>query len=241
MKARLLLALLSAMFALSCASHVTLPNDVVGAIDETHQGELLYLKQSLYAGQFYDDDRFRLVHSRRFNELTYLQNAEGESIPPPPADEIIPAGTRVRVEKIEWPDGDAIFRRPLYTPRYTPWIFLRVARERGSEVTVERSERHILLLPGGISDQESFEAWFQASLSPTDPNPWLLGLPENQQAAIEQKKPAVGMSYEALTAALGFPDRLDRDVKDGVVVEVGAWGPLSVTLKDGVVDTFSGT
>ena len=147
----------------------------------------------------------------------------------------------VRVERIEWPDGDAIFRRPLYTPRYTPWIFLRVARERGSEVTVERSERHILLLPGGISDQESFEAWFQASLSPTDPNPWLLALPETQQAAIEQKKPAVGMSYEALTAALGFPDRLDRDVKDGVVVEVGAWGPLSVTLKDGVVDAFSGT
>ncbi len=223
----------------ACASYVVVDDNARAALDESHTGELLYLKQSMYAGQFYDDDRYRLVHPRRFEELTYLLNAEGEPIAPPPSNEIIPAGTRVRVEKIEWPDGDAVFRRPLYTPRYTTWVFLRVARERGSATTIERNERHILLLPGGISDQETFDQWFTASLSSTDPNPWLLALPEQQQAGIEQKLPAVGMTYEALTSALGFPDRLAREQQDGDTVEVAVYGPTSVVLKNGLVERFS--
>lgn len=239
MKRLLPLLLLSSMIAAACASYTVIADNQRAAIDEAHNGELLYLKQSMYAGRFYDDDRYRLLHPRRFQELTYLLNAEGEAIPPPPADEIIPAGTRVRVEKIDWPDGDAVFRRPLYTPRYTTWIWLRVARERGSSTTIERDERHILLLPGGISDADTFNQWFTASLTADDPNPWLVGLPEPQQQGIEQKKPAVGMTYEALTAALGFPDRLNRDEQDGAVVEVAVYGPVSVVLKDGVVDRFS--
>ena len=223
----------------SCASYTVLSAGERSAVDVAHTGELLFLKQSMYAGRFYDDDRYRLLHPRRFSELTYLLNAEGEPILPPPSDEIIPAGTRVRVEKIEWPEGDAVFRRPLYTPRYTTWIFLRVARERGSSTTIERAEQHIVLLPGGISDQETFEQWFSASLTATDPNPWMLGLSEAQQAAIEQKKPVVGMNYEALTAALGFPDRLARETQEGAVVEVAVYGATSVVLKDGVVERFS--
>ena len=221
-----------------CPSYTIIPDDARARLDEKHAGELLFLKQSLYAGQFYDDDRYRLVHPRRFEELTYLRNAEGEPILPPPADEIIPAGTRVRVERLEWPDGDAVFRRPLYTPRYTTWIFLRVARERGADVTVERKERHILLLPGGLHDEATFEEWFDASLTEDDPNPWLLSLPEAQRIAIEQKKPANGMTYEALTAALGFPDKLVRDVRDGQTFETCTYGTMSVEMIDGVVTSF---
>jgi|GEM_PF-501705 len=237
-----LAALVVAVVALAalgggCASYNVIPDDARARIEEAHEGELLFVKQSLYAGRFYDDDRYRLVHPRRFEELTYLLNAEGEPVPPAPADEIIPAGTRVRIERIEWPDGDAVFRRPLYTPRYTTWIFLRVARGTGAGVTMERAERHILLLPGGLSDEESFEQWFSAALSPTDPTPWLRSLSEVQQVAIAQKKPAKGMTYEALTAALGFPDRISqRQEDDGTVVEVGAWGAVTVTLRDGIVD-----
>lgn len=225
--------------ASGCANYSIIPDEARTRINEAHEGELLYVKQSLYAGRFYDDDRYRLVHPRRFEELTYLLNAEGEPIPPPPADEIIPAGTRVRIERIEWPDGDAVFRRPLYTPRYTTWIYLRVARGTGSEVTMERSERHVLLLPGGIDDEGTFNAWFQAALSPKDPTPWLRTLGDVQRIAIAQKKPAKGMTYEALTSALGFPDRISQRQQDGVAVEVGTWGSMSVTLLDGIVDGWT--
>jgi len=230
----------------ACPSYTVIPDDARARLDERHAGELLYLKQSLYAGRFYDDDRYRLVHPRRFEELTYLRTVEGAPLVPPPADEIIPAGTRVRVERLEWPDGDAVFRRPLYTPRYTTWIFLRVARERGSDVTVERNERHILLLPGGLHDEATFEEWFAASLSDTDPNPWLVSLPDAWQVGIEQKKPALGMTYEALTSALGFPDRIERRPQDADgdggarrTRETCRYGALQIELVDGVVTSFA--
>lgn len=225
-----------AALAGGCPNYAVIPDDQRKAIDQDHTGALLFLRQSVYVGQFYDDDRYKVVHPRKLEELTYLQTIEGDAIPPPPAEGIIPAGTRVRVESIEWPTGDVVFRRPLYTPRYTTWVFLRVARERGPNVTMERDDRHILLLPGGISDEDTFDEWFDASLTEEDPNPWLLSLPEEQQNAIALKRAVKGMSYDALSAALGFPDTMQRTVKDGVTVEVGVWGPVSVTLKDGIVD-----
>ncbi len=219
-----------------CPSYVVIPDEDREAVDDAHTGQLLFFRQSMYVGQFYDDDRYKLVHPRRFEELTYLQTVEGDPIPPPPAEGIIPAGTRVRIERIEWPTGDVVFRRPLYTPRYTTWIFLRVARDRGSEVSLERDEPHILLLPGGIDDADTFDVWFDASLTEEDPNPWILSLPEDQQNAIALKRAVKGMTYDALTAALGFPDTLQRKVIDGVTLEVGVWGAETVTLKDGIVD-----
>ncbi len=220
-----------------CQSYTVIPDEGRARLDEAHQGELLYVKQSLYAGRFYDDDRYRLLHARRFEELTYLLDAEGQPIPPPPANEIVPAGTRVRVERIEWPDGDAVFRRPIYTPRYTTWIFLRVASAPGEDVTFERSERHIMLLPGGISDEATFNEWFDSALTRTNPNPWLRSLPDVQRVAIARKEPTVGMTYEALTSAMGFPDRITHGV-DSVEhgdIEVAQYGALRVQLKDGLV------
>ena len=234
-----LLTLGSMVGAAGCPSYSVIPDADRERIEKGHGGELLFLRQSMYVGQFYDDDRFRLVHSRRFEELTYLRTVEGDAIPPGPAEGIIPAGTRVRVERIEWPTGDVVFRRPLYTPRYTSWVVLRVAADRGPEVTVEREQRHILLLPGGIHDAESFDLWFDASLTTEDPNPWLLSLPEEQQHAISLKRAVVGMDYDALTAALGFPDSITRDVVEGSTREVAVFGAVSVVLKDGVVERVS--
>ena len=228
--------LLLACVAAGCPTYAVIPDDQRAVVDQDHKGAVLFFRQSMYVGQFYDDDRFRLVHPRKFEDLTYLQTIEGDPIPPPPAEGIIPAGTRVRVESIEWPTGDVVFRRPLYTPRYTTWIVLRVARERGPNVTVERDQKHILLMPGGIEDADTFDEWFDASLTEEDPNPWLLSLPQEQQNAIALKRPVRGMTYDALTAAIGYPDLIKRSVQDGVTIETGAWGTVTVTLKDGIVD-----
>lgn len=236
-----LAASLAIFTGLGCPSYAVIPDGDRKLVDDAHTGSLLFLRQSVYVGNFYDDDRYRLIHPRRFEELTYLETLEGDAIPPGPAEGIIPAGTRVRVERIEWPIGEVVFRRPLYTPRYTTWIWLRVALERGSEVTMERDQRHVMLLPAGIGDSETFDLWFDAALSQEDPNPWLLSLPEDQQQAIAQKAAVVGMGYDALTTALGFPDTLTRDVRDGATVEVGVWGATSVVLHDGIVTRVSGS
>jgi hypothetical protein len=236
--AALLAALLVPLFSAGCPTYATIPVADRDHINQDHDGRLLYLKQSLYVGDFYDDDRYRLLHPRRFEELTYLRTVEGEVIMPPPAKGIIPVGTRVRVEKIEWATGDAVFKRPLYTPRYTTWVWLRVAQDRGP-TRLERKERHILLLPGGIKDRETFDNWFYASLTREDPNAWLMGLPHEVRKGVFDKKAVEGMDYDTLTAAMGFPDRLARQEaegdKSGATLEVAHYGPLEVELLNGRV------
>lgn len=217
-----------------CPSYTQIAEPERAEIDGVRAGELLWLRQSLYYGQFYDDDRFTLVYPRRFEEIAYLRTVEGDVISPPPAKGIIPVGTRVRVEKIEWPTGEAVFRRPLYTPRYATWVILRVARDRG-DTYLERDTRHILLLPGGIPDRETFDSWFGAFFSEEDPNAWLLRMPEAVRAGVFEKRPVVGMDYDTLTAAMGYPDRLTREGGDDGTTEVAIFGPVSVVLEEGVV------
>jgi hypothetical protein len=237
------LLMLAVLSTAGCASMAAVSPAEQKLLNQQHEGELLFLKQSVYAGRFYDDDRFRLVHARRFEELTYLLNAEGEPITPPPADEIIPAGTQVRVERIAWPDGETIFRRPLYTPRYTTWVYLRVARGRGdnNDVTFERESKHIMLLPGGITDMATFNEWFSATLTTKDPNPYLRSLPETQRVAIDRKVVEPGMDYTALTSALGFPDRIRHEQRGEHLLEVTTYGKTEVVLIDGIVQPTTTT
>lgn len=226
------LAAAALLLTTACPSYTVIPDGDRERIEQTHAGELLWTKQSMYFGPFYDDDRYMLLHPRKFEELTYLRTVEGDPISPPPAHGIVPAGTRVRVERIEWPTGEAVFRRPLYTPRFTTWVFLRVARDRG-DTTLERDQKHILLLPAGIHDQETFDQWFTSALSTEDPSSWLASLPDHERAAIFEKRPLIGMDYDALTAALGFPDRVTGDVQDGVAREVATWGATSIVMEGG--------
>lgn len=227
-----------ALLAVGCPSYTQIPEGTQQRIQEIRDGQLLWLKQSMYAGGFWDDDRYRLLSPRPFDEIGYLRTPEGERLTPPPADSVVPAGTRVRVERVAFPTGDQVFRRPLYTPRYTTWVFLRVAKTRG-DTPFEHQKRHVLLLPAYLNDEESFDRWFGAALDEVDPNPWIRSLPSEQRLGIEQKRAIVGMDYDALTAALGFPDQLTRKRvdKDGgeETMEVAIYGATSVVLEDGVV------
>lgn len=207
-------------------------------IREDRDGKLYWLQQSMYVGQFYDDDRYRLLDPHRFEQISYLRTAEGDVLAPPPADGILPAGTRVRVERVAFPTGDNVFRRPLYTPRYTTWVYLRVARDRG-DITLEHDRRHVLLLPAFLSDQPSFDQWFDAVLSDDDPNPRIRALSDEHRRGVDTKTPMEGMTYETLTMAMGFPDRISGEVqeRDGrsMTVEVAIYGAVSVVLEDGKV------
>jgi hypothetical protein len=222
----------------SCASYTKIPEPDRGELSFAVEGELLWLTQSLYVGQFYDDDRYELLYPRRFDELTYLRSLEGEVIAPPPEQGIVPAGTRVRVEKISWPTGKTVFDRPLYTPRYATWVFLRVGRDRG-QTTFERPKKHILLIPGGIPDRDTFTKWFDTYFSEDDPNTWIHYLPRDQRQGVLDKRPVTGMNYETLTAAMGYPDRITRDQKKSTAgnttVEVAIYGAISVVLENGTV------
>lgn len=211
-------------------------------IQKDHAGEIRWLKQSMFAGTFYDDDRYKLVSAMPFEQVTVLRSLDGEIMTPPPAEEILPAGTKVRIERVGFPTGREVFRRPLFTPRYTTWIVMRVAASRG-ETKLEREKKHILLMPTFLKDEQEFDTWLDASLAEEDPNPWLRSLPKTVREGIFNKQPALGMTYEALTAAMGYPDRVTRTPKTvmrngksvPVTMEVAIYGATSVVLENGSV------
>ncbi|MFZ9888757.1 MAG: hypothetical protein ACO3JL_14755 [Myxococcota bacterium] len=234
----LLFACTSTLLLAGCPSYTSLADGTQMRIQEMRDGQLLWLKQSMYAGPFWDDDRYRLLSPFPFDRVEAVLSPEGEPLLPPAHDSIVPAGTRVRVERVVFPTGDAVFRRPLYPPRYATWVYLRVANTRG-DTRLEHEQRHILLLPAHIKDISGFDTWFEAALTADDPNPWIRSLESSQRLGIEQKRAVAGMDYEALAAALGAPDRLERrpPAPPGrpTTVEVASFGQLTVTLEDGVV------
>ena len=222
-----------------CPNYAALDEVTRNEVSEIHDGELLWLKQSMYVGQFYDDDRYRLLSSRPFEEIDLLRTVEGDPIPPPPADGIVEAGTRARIVRIAWPTGGAVFKRPLYSPRYATWVFLRVGQARG-KTYLERPKPHIVLLPGGIPDRATFDQWFEAFFAEDDPGDWLRSLPVAQRRAIFEKRAVLGMDYHALTAALGYPDRIDRPGGDKDQREIAIYGALRITLDRGRISNIAG-
>ncbi|MES2503266.1 MAG: hypothetical protein V4534_00125 [Myxococcota bacterium] len=145
--------------------------------------ETFWLKKSLYGGILYDDYRYRLLSPKPFDELRHLKTLGGDWILPPPSDEVVPFGTRVSIQKIEWPTGANIIKRPILTPRNLPWIYLTVALDRGS-VTLNRDKTYILLVPEEIKTETALRAWLQTYLSKEDNNLWFLKLSPAQKKNI---------------------------------------------------------
>lgn len=162
----------------ACVSHIGRP-----AMNPNWNGQSYWLKQSLYGGIFYDDDRYGLVSPEPFEKLTYLKSVSGDYIIPPPSTEIIPFGTRVQIQKIEWPTEQNMIKRPLLTPRYLPWIYLTVALDRGA-VTLNRNLTYIMLVPEEIRSEIALIDWLSSYFSKQDNNLYFLNLSRSEQEAI---------------------------------------------------------
>ncbi len=228
------------MLATGCPHYTPLGEATRTRLADQYAGEDRYLAQSVYAGPFYDDDRYVMWHARKFEQLGHLRTPEGRVWVPPPATSIVPAGRKVRIDRIEFPTGDVVFGRPLFTPRYSTWVWLSLADEAG-HFDDDAPARHVMVLPEGIPDREVFDQWLDAWLTPTDPRPWLDGLSDERRAAVAQKRVLVGMDYRTLVAAWGHPDRLTEDQlpTTAETLEVAVYGPTAVILRDGRVDRVS--
>jgi hypothetical protein len=220
-----------------CVHQMELSRQTMKKIDGLATGKSFWLKQSLYAGPFYDDDRFTLLHASSFDELTYLKMPDGATILPPKPSFIIPVGTRVTITAIEWPDWNNFVKRPIFTPRHLPWMKMTVAMQRG-QVSLMRPETFIFLLPVESDNSRHFESWFLSIFSDKDTNPWLLGLKPEVQNAVLGKRAMAGMSREALRAALGDPGSWSNETSDegaATTKEIAHYAKQVVVLEDGVV------
>ena len=163
---------------LGCAGHLR-----PSAGGQSSAGQSYWAKQSFYGGLFFDDDRYGFLSPIEFEKLRCLKSPSGDYIVPAPSDHVISVGTRVNIQKIEWPTDQNRIKRPLLTPGHLPWIYLTVALDRGS-VTINRPRTYIMLVPEEIRSNDALAKWFSRYFSQEDNNLWFLNLSLSEREAI---------------------------------------------------------
>src|SRR4051794_27185727 len=119
----LLAALVAAALLSGCATYTALGSDDRASLerDLTGRQSERFLRLSYYVTPFFGDASKRLLTAVPPEQVRLLEQPNGSTVNPGPAERILPAGTRVRISRIEFPTPWAMTERVLYTPRTQPW------------------------------------------------------------------------------------------------------------------------
>lgn len=216
------LACALASYAATCGTVVTLRKDDQDAVRKRFEGQRFFLKSSMYYGPFFGDRKTYLLAPRAFGELRLIEGLDGVPIPPGREEGVVPAGREVLVEKIEFPPAE----RPLLTPRFYPWVYLKV-----DKTFTERP--HILVLQLGGDTLVEFEQVIGSVLVDKDPRPAINARPQPVREAIDRKTAVEGMTEDDLVTALGMPDAVRHVQDSGGHTEQWAYPRRCVTMKEG--------
>jgi hypothetical protein len=191
------LALLS-----SCVPPSQIPPEGRETVTRTLARQPRYLRVAVYVAPFFGDASRVLLSDRPVSELQVLEATDGKPITPPPATRVLPPGTPVFVDGVQFPTGTVAWSRPLTTPRYNPWLL----------ATVEGvGKPAVLVLSTESTRAEDVLAEVGRVLTPDDPTNVYAALPDPVRDAIREKALVEGMTREATAMAWGYPDRIVMD------------------------------
>ena len=198
----LLVYLFVALLTEACASYATVPQEdrMTLARDLTGRRSDKFLRLSFYVSPFFRDPSKKLLSPVPPDEVRLLKQPSGESIEPGPVERILPAGARVRITKVEFPNAVALQERPFDTPRTLPWVYLHALGE-SDPVPL------ILVLRPEIRSSEEFLAELDRYLSDTDLDASYARWSQVVQQAVRTKTAVIDMPAEALEMAWGYPER----------------------------------
>ncbi len=230
MTRRLALSLLLSVLATACVSQTKLSAEDRTALQHdltTGPAAVRYLKTSSFITPFFGDASKRLLTPYPPEEVRLLNDTKGNPINPGPVQALVPAGTTVRVTKVEFPTSWAMAERVLYSPRTQPWVYLDVEGAPGSPV--------ILVLRPGLDKKEDLLAELDRHLPPQEPR--LAKLSARFQEAIKQKRVLENMPEAAVEMSWGFPESIRRTLEGQRVNQEWIYpgGKRRVFLTDGVV------
>ena len=199
---RRLAAAASLALLASCAPPSLLPPDGRETVVRSLARQPRYLRVAVYVGPFFGDGSKVLLSDRPVSELSVLESPGGQPILPPQSTRILPPGTPVFVDSVQFPTGATLWSRPVTTPRYNPWLLAAVEGEpRGA----------ILVLSSESQSAEDVLAEVGRVLTADDPTPIFAALPASQREAIREKALVEGMTRQAVAMAWGHPDRIVMD------------------------------
>jgi len=208
-------ALLLPLLAVACATpDIHIPEgEQVRAQRDLAGGPPRFLRVACWVGPLWDDTDKLFLTDRPTEEVNLVETPGGRPIRPPAFERVLPPGTPVRIQRIEFPGTFTMAERVLVSPRFHPWVYLALEGERRPLVVV---------LPREVKSTEEIRAELERFLSVDDPRPALAALPPEARERVLRKEAAAGMTAPALEMAWGLPDRkrIDRPAK----TEEWFWG-----------------
>ncbi|HWV36920.1 MAG TPA: hypothetical protein VN033_00410 [Vulgatibacter sp.] len=188
------------LLATACASHTTIPDEDRVRLERSLPGRTFYLRHSMYLGPFWSDPGKRFLSDVVPGEIPWVVNPAGEPMDPGAPTAVIPAGTRVRIVKLELPTGRAVTLRNPFLPRYNPWLFLEVAG-------LPRDPVPVMILRADLGSHAEVLAEIDRFLSRDDLSPLLGALEPEIRKAVAEKRLVAGMSPSEVAMAWGWPER----------------------------------
>jgi hypothetical protein len=191
------------LLAAACVPRASVPDAERERASRELEGERRFTKVALWLGPFFGDNTKALVSDSPFSELDLVQTTEGHTIAPPRAERVVLPGTPLRIEKVEFPTGWVIAKRVVMTPRYHPWVYLRLEGEPRPVV---------LVLPQTLASADDVKLELERALGTADAEQAFRALPDPERAAVARKRPLEGMGAKALEMAWGYPEKkvIDR-------------------------------
>lgn len=224
-----LLAAAAPLLLLGCAT----PNLRISEADqlrverELPGGAPRFLRVACFVSPLWSDTEKAFLTDRPAEELDLVEHPDGTPIAPPPHERVLPPGTPVRVQEVEFPAPFVMAQRVLVTPRYHPWVFLRVEGDR---------RPYVIVLPQEVQSFDDVRAELERYLTPDDPGPALKALPPEARERVLHKDAAPGLSARALEMAWGLPTRKHVDRPAGTEEWFWAGGKRHAYLKEDRVE-----
>ncbi len=203
-----LLAAAAVVIAAGCQSHTQLPDSDRAAIerDLTGRESERHLRLSFFVTPFFGDASKLLLSHVPPEEVRMLNHPDGTPVNPGPSQGIVPAGRKVRIQKVEFPTPWVVTERIPYTPRTQPWVYLEIEGE-------QTAQPYVLVLRQGIDTHAQFLAELERYLVKADPSSTIASWPEEVQQAVRTKTAVPGMPQEALEMAWGYPEVIRREIE----------------------------
>ena len=223
---------LAALLLAGCTTtQVYIPSEARPGIVRTLEGEDRFMKVSFFVTPFFGDASKKLLSPVQPDELRLLENTDGTAIHPGAVEMVFPAGTLVRIKKVEFPSSFTMTERMLMTPRTLVWIALDVAG------TPKTALPFMLVLRPGIKDEAEFISEVERYLGKEDPAPRLAAFSAPVREGVLTKRAAVDMPAEALEMAWGYPESKRISFEGERKLETWTWpgGKRVAVLADGRV------
>ncbi|MGC3997225.1 MAG: hypothetical protein QM767_06810 [Anaeromyxobacter sp.] len=191
------------LLASACTPRAVVPTAEQERVQKELSGQQRYLRVAANVGPLWGDTRKLLVADQPAAEIDLVLSPGGDVIAPPRFDRVLRPGTPVRIESVEFPAGWLIAERVVTTPRYHPWVYVRLPGE---------TRPGVLVLSQTVETFDDVRGELERMLTADDPSAAFNSLAPEYRNAILRKEAIEGMSPAALEMAWGVPERkrIDR-------------------------------